>query len=77
MRLSPVHERSLNALTALIVDAGVGGELGQPELGVHLPPDAVPVQLLLLLCHRGPGSHDYLEHHPITINQEAHHPSFY
>ena len=52
--LSPVQDRSLQALAALVVAETSVGEVGELEGGVQLAPHAVPVQLLLLVTHRGP-----------------------
>ena len=56
VNLSSSHDGGLYTLTAVVVDAVVVGHLRQLERGVHLPPHAVTVQLLLLLGHRSPTS---------------------
>ena len=56
VNLSSSHDGGLDALTAVVVDAVVVGHLRQLQGGVHLPPHAVSVQLLLLLTNRSTTS---------------------
>ena len=78
VNLSSSHDGGLDTLTAVVVDAVVVGHLRQLQGGVHLPPHAVAVQLLLLLTNRSTTSQskNNLNNNPDEFNLTRQYKSF-